>query len=160
MKKLNFTTKQIAKIGIVASLYVAISVLLAPISAGPIQFRLSEVLNLLAFFSPIYIVALTLGCFIANLIIDGNVIMVVFGTLGTLLATIGIYKTKSMFLASLWPIINGPIVGFALYWAFGLPLMLSIVSISISQFIIMVFISLPIFMIVSKNKSLIKMMSE
>ena len=56
----------LAKISIVAALYVVITYAIAPISYGPVQVRISEVLVLLAFFDKKYIISLTIGCLIAN----------------------------------------------------------------------------------------------
>ncbi len=67
--KFELTAKNITKIAIVAGVYVALTIFLAPISHGPIQFRVSEVLNLLVFINPIFGFGLVLGCFISNLFI-------------------------------------------------------------------------------------------
>ena len=56
-----------AKVAIVASLYVAVTLVLAVISFGAVQLRLSEMFNYLALFHKRYIVAVTLGVVIANL---------------------------------------------------------------------------------------------
>lgn len=55
-----------AKVAIVASLYVAVTVVLAVISFGAVQLRLSEMFNYLALFHKRYIIAVTLGVVIAN----------------------------------------------------------------------------------------------
>ena len=56
-----------AKVAIVASLYVAVTLVLAVISFGAVQLRLSEMFNYLVLFHKRYIVAVTLGVVIANL---------------------------------------------------------------------------------------------
>ena len=55
-----------AKVAIIASLYVAVTVVLAVISFGAVQLRLSEMFNYLALFHKRYIIAVTLGVVIAN----------------------------------------------------------------------------------------------
>lgn len=55
-----------AKVAIVASLYVAVTVVLAVISFGAVQLRLSEMFNYLALFHKRYLIAVTLGVVIAN----------------------------------------------------------------------------------------------
>ncbi|MGN7479324.1 QueT transporter family protein [Solibacillus silvestris] len=55
-----------AKVAIVASLYVAVTLVLAVISFGAVQLRLSEMFNYLVLFHKRYIVAVTLGVVIAN----------------------------------------------------------------------------------------------
>ena len=56
----------LAKAGVVAGLYVAITLLLAPFSFGAVQLRLSELFNNLSVFNKRYIWAVTLGCFAAR----------------------------------------------------------------------------------------------
>lgn len=56
-----------AKVAIVASLYVAVTLVLAVISFGAVQLRLSEMFNYLVLFHKRYIVGVTLGVVIANL---------------------------------------------------------------------------------------------
>lgn len=59
--------KNLVQIALVASLYVVMSLVIAPFSYGPIQVRLSEMLNLLVVYDKKYIYAVTLGCALANI---------------------------------------------------------------------------------------------
>lgn len=77
----------LTKAGIVAALYAAVTLLLAPVSYGSIQFRISEIFNNLAVFNKRYIWALTIGCAIANCFSPLGIVDVIFGSLGTLLMT-------------------------------------------------------------------------
>ncbi|MFV0556964.1 MAG: QueT transporter family protein [Lactovum sp.] len=65
----NFTARDYTLIALVAALYVVLTVTppLNAISYGPLQFRISEMLNLLIFFNRRYIYAVTMGVVIANL---------------------------------------------------------------------------------------------
>lgn len=83
---MKLPVKKIARISIVAAAYAALTMVLAPISYGNIQARLSEVLNILPFFFPEMTIALTVGCIIANTISMYGVIDVVFGSFATLLS--------------------------------------------------------------------------
>lgn len=83
----KISAKIIARVAIIASLYAVCTLIFAPISYGPIQFRISECLCVLAFFYPEAVVGLTLGCFIANLFGNGP-LDIVFGTLATCLASL------------------------------------------------------------------------
>lgn len=74
------------RISIVAALYIVLT-FVTPFGFGAIQIRLSEALNHLAIFNKRYIVALTIGCAIANLFSPMGIIDVIFGTLGTLMMT-------------------------------------------------------------------------
>jgi uncharacterized membrane protein len=60
-------TKRIAQIGVIAALYAVLTIAIAPIGYGAIQFRLAEILKPLALKSKWYIAALTIGLFMANL---------------------------------------------------------------------------------------------
>ena len=101
-----------------AALYAALTIILAPISYGPIQLRVSEVLCVLPYFAPFTCWGLTLGCALANLL-TGSIPDVVFGSLATLLAGLctarrgkGEHNGRSAFLACLMPVIfNAFIVG-------------------------------------------------
>ena len=58
--------------GIIAALYVVITYLLAPISYGPIQVRVSEVLTIFPIFSGATIPGVALRCVISNIINPEN----------------------------------------------------------------------------------------
>ena len=58
---------KIAEISVVSALYVALTVLVTPISYGPIQFRISEAVVILVAARPHLIFFVPIGCFAANL---------------------------------------------------------------------------------------------
>jgi len=112
------TTRKIAFAAVVAALYAALTLLLAPISFGAVQCRISEALCVLPFFFPFSVWGLFVGCVIANLV--STVPDIVFGSLATLLAavcTMLIGKARhdsvvSKVLACLPPVvINAVVVG-------------------------------------------------
>ena len=80
-------TYAIAAAAITGAAYAALTVLLAPISYGPIQLRVSELLCVLPFFMPCSAWGLFAGCAVANLL-TGNVLDIVFGSLATLFASL------------------------------------------------------------------------
>ena len=110
---------------VVAALYAALTVLLAPISYGPIQFRVSEALTALPFLMPSTIWGLAVGCFLANLF-TGSVLDIVFGSLATLMAALlTAYfgrkgnTLKNRLLGCLMPVLfNAVIVGAVLTWGY------------------------------------------
>ncbi|GKV68605.1 membrane protein [Sporosarcina sp. NCCP-2716] len=57
---------ELAKMAVVAGLYVAVTLTLAVISFGAVQLRLSEMFNYLALFHKRYIIAVTGGVVLAN----------------------------------------------------------------------------------------------
>ncbi len=85
-----FTTKRICRAAIVAALYAALAMVLAPISYGEFQCRVSEALTVLPLFFPEAVAGLAIGCLIANLIGNG-ILDLVFGTLTTLFAALTTY---------------------------------------------------------------------
>lgn len=85
----NNKLRWIAEAGIIAALYVVLTMLVAPIASGPIQFRVSEALMVLPALFPSSIVGITIGVLISNAFTTGlGMLDIVFGTLATLLAAI------------------------------------------------------------------------
>lgn len=148
-------TKKIVRIGIIASVYAILTLTLGFISYGPIQFRISEVMTLLPLLGKEYIIALTIGCFLANIIGPYGTPDIIFGTLATFISVYLVYitgkkmqyKRNYVLIASLWPtIINAIIVGgIVLHLFFGLPLMLSILQVGFGQFVVITIIGVPLF---------------
>lgn len=60
-------TKTIVLSGLIAAMYATMTVVLAPISYGPLQFRVAELLKPLALFDPAFGLALAVGVGLANL---------------------------------------------------------------------------------------------
>lgn len=58
----------LAVAGLIAGLYTALTVALAPISFGTVQCRVAEALTILAAYSPAAVTGLTVGCALSNLI--------------------------------------------------------------------------------------------
>lgn len=106
-------TRKIVFSAVVGAVYAALTVFLAPISYGAIQFRVSEALTVLPFFYPFSIWGLFVGCLIANLFNPTVTILdIVFGSLATLFAGYLTSKTKSKWLAPLPPVIvNAVVIG-------------------------------------------------
>ena len=94
MNKETLTVRKLARCAVVAALYVALCLGLAPFSYGAVQVRVAEALCLLPLFGPEYILGVTLGCALANLL-GSTMIDVVFGTLATFLACLCTYAVSS-----------------------------------------------------------------
>ena len=88
-------TKRLVRAAMVAAIYVVLCLVLAPFSYGAVQVRLAEMLCLLPVFGAEYIVAVTLGCFLANLL-GSTLVDVVFGTAATLVACLLTYAVRKM----------------------------------------------------------------
>ena len=61
------TTRRVVLISMVAALYVVLTIGIAPLSFGPVQFRVSEVLKILVLFDPFLALGIGIGTFLANL---------------------------------------------------------------------------------------------
>ncbi len=121
----------IARVGVIAAAYAACTLIallfLGSLAWGPIQFRVSEALCVLALFTPAAIPGLTLGCVIANvmnIVISGTGMLgmldVVFGSLATFAGALFTWKMRRHPLVAL----AGPVLANALIVPAYLPLLL------------------------------------
>lgn len=147
----HFTSLDLAKIALIASLYFVLTLAIAPFGFGPIQFRFAEILNLLAFFNPIYIIAVTLGCFISNLFSPFGIYDVFFGTLHTLISVLLIWKTKRILTASVWPAICSFIIAFELQLVLNVPFLETWFFVGLSELIICTVIAVPVMWFINKT---------
>ncbi|MBO4847916.1 MAG: QueT transporter family protein [Clostridia bacterium] len=124
-KPVRFSAKFMAQGAIIAALYVVLtylSALLGLSGQNLIQFRLSEVLTVLPFFTPAAVPGLAIGCLISNIVTACAPWDVVFGTLATLIGAIGTYLLRRhRFMAPVPPILSNTfIVPFVVYYCYGL----------------------------------------
>ena len=89
-RKNGSTALFVAQAGIIAALYVVLTVFAAgfDLASGAIQVRISEALTVLPVFTPAAVPGLFIGCLLANLITGSAVYDVVFGSLITLAAAV------------------------------------------------------------------------
>lgn len=124
-------SKFVAQTGVIAAVYAAATLIcmlfLSGLAWGPIQFRLSEALTVVALFTPAAVPGLTIGCALANLLaipLMGTgtlgLLDVVFGSLATLLGSLFMRKFKDRPLLAL----AGPIIANALIVPLYLPVLL------------------------------------
>ncbi len=120
----NKKTMAIVQTAIIAAMYAALTYaqnfILPGTTSAAVQFRVSEVLNVLALFTPLAIPGLTLGCILSNLynIGSGLPLDMIFGSLATLGSSVCMYLLRNvkiknipllaLFMPALW---NGVIVG-------------------------------------------------
>ncbi len=112
----------VAEAGLVAAVYAACTLvallLLQGLAWGPVQFRISEALVVLAVLTPAAVPGLTIGCVIANLaamVINGTgalgLLDVVFGSLATLLGALWCRKfAERPKVALLGPVIANAVI--------------------------------------------------
>lgn len=104
---------------IIAAAYAALTLIFAPISYGAVQFRISEMLTVLPFFTPAAVPGLFVGCLVANLVAGVNPVDFVVGSAASLIAALLSYllRNKSRWLVPLPPVlINAVLVGAELWF--------------------------------------------
>lgn len=102
--------------GVIAALYIVLTLAFAPLSFGPLQFRLSEGLNFLALYNKRYVYAMTVGVFIVNYFAFGMWDMII-GSLGIQYAVLLIIFSLSMFtIAGLIIFLGAEEAFWPLYW--------------------------------------------
>ena len=116
-------TKYLAEASVIAAIYAVLTIVLAPISYGAVQVRISEALTVLPFFTPAAVPGLFVGCIAANLLSPYGLPDLIFGSLATLIGAAGSYMLrKKPALVPLPPVIsNGIIVGAMLYYVYEVP---------------------------------------
>ena len=124
-------TTSAAPTGMIAAVYAAATLialmLLQGLAWGPVQFRISEAVCVLAVLTPAAVPGLTIGCIIANLMalaINGTgalgMLDVVFGSLATFLGALWCWKMRERPKVALL----GPVIANALIVPAYLPLLL------------------------------------
>lgn len=151
--------KHMTHAAIIAALYAALTHgqnLLLPGSASmAIQFRASEALCVLAFFTPAAIPGLTLGCLLFNLT-SGAALPLDFlvGSLATLLAALGIWYTRNRnpIPGLLMPALtNGLLVGWELSVYIGGAFWLNAVYVAIGEAAVLLTLGWMLYFALKKN---------
>ena len=140
MKKESvFSPLFIARAGMIAALYVVLTMLFAPISFKEVQVRISEALTILPLFTPAAIPGLFVGCLISNILGGGILWDIIFGSIATLLGAIGGYMLRrNKWLVPVPAIVaNTIIVPLVLRFGYGvnLPFILLVLSIAAGEFL-------------------------
>ncbi|NLG58425.1 MAG: QueT transporter family protein [Clostridiales bacterium] len=137
--------RALATSGIIAALYVALTLLFAPISYGQIQLRISEALTLLPVISRASIPGLFVGCFISN-IFGGSLIDAVFGSLASLLAAILTRRFRqNLWLAALMPVVvNAVVISLVLWYTSALSPLISFLTVGAGQAVVCYLLGVPL----------------
>ncbi|MCL2820260.1 MAG: QueT transporter family protein [Oscillospiraceae bacterium] len=94
----KISVRKVAFAGVIAALYAGLTLAVMPLSYGPVQLRISEVLCILPFFFPFSVWGLFAGCIVANLFSPYLWLDITIGPVASLLAalsTMYIGKMKS-----------------------------------------------------------------
>ena len=160
----KFTTKKLARAGVVAALYVVLSLAVLPIASGAIQFRPSEALTILPLFFPETIPALFIGCMLSNLITGCAVWDIIFGSVITLVSAVLTYFTGrvvgndilKVLAGGIFPIIlNALFLPLIWYFCYGLEYLyiLHVLFLLASQSVVIYGLGIPLYFAVKKLKN-------
>lgn len=124
-KKRTVPVRYLTTAAIIAALYVVLTGISAMlgIASGVIQVRLSEALAVLPFFTSAAVPGVTIGCFLANLLLGSPMPDVIFGTLASFLGVFAAsFLRKHKHLIALPTILaNMLIIPPVLRFAYGVP---------------------------------------
>lgn len=151
--------KTLATSGIIAALYVAVTLLVAPFGFTNVQFRLSEMFNHLVVFNKKYIFGIVLGVFVANLLLsDLGPIDLVFGTGQSIIAlSITIFSAKFISNIFMRMVFNTLIftflmfiIAFELNLVLGFPFLFTWLTVAVGEFVVMA-VGIPIMLALNKR---------
>jgi uncharacterized membrane protein len=166
-------TYLVTQAAIIAAAYIVLTMLVAPVGFGQIQFRLSEALTVLAVLTPAAIPGLFIGCLLSNILNPSplGLIDIICGSLATLVAAWltwrlgskisknGKLMSRSTIFALLPPVlVNGLVVGF--YLPFLIPesdisifgIIISMLLVAISEAIVVYLVGGPLLFGLHKAK--------
>lgn len=140
--------KFVLRAAVVAALYAAVTLLLAPISYGPLQFRVAEAMTLLPVLTPAAVPGLFVGCVVANLMSPAATLLdVIFGSLATLGAAVLTRRLRNRpVVAALPPVVlNALVVGAVLAYAYNMPFWLTALEVGAGQLGVCYLLGLPLY---------------
>ena len=161
---MSSATKSIVRAGLIAGLYVVLSLLTLPIASGAIQFRLSEALTIMPLFFVEAIPALFVGCMLSNLITGCMLLDVILGSVITLFSAVLTYFvgriTKNaplrIVIGGFFPVVLNalflPIIWLAIYGAIEYVYILQVLFLLVSQSISIYGFGTPLYFAIKKHQ--------
>jgi len=161
------STIALARSAIIAALYFTLTYFLQPISFGPLQFRVAEMLTILPIFMPEAIVRITLGCALANLLSTFGWYDIIFGTLASFAASVATrllwrrlkVGEKAKLAFSLLPPIVFNAIALPLIWlifASDIAFFINMGAIALSQTGAVCFLGIPLYYAIKNTKIISK----
>ncbi len=160
------TTKKtniLVKAALIGAVYCILSLILKPLSYGPLQIRISEALCMLVLFTKAAPWGLFVGCLITNIISPYGLLDVVLGSLATLLASLIALKFKNRYAVAFpFVLVNAFIIAFviclqtnamSIYFQTALYL-------ALSEALSVYVIGVPLTYIIEKNEKLYSMIAD
>lgn len=133
-KKIRYMTTA----AVIAALYVALTYAFSGLAYEAVQFRISEILTVLPYFTPAAIPGLTIGCILGNIASPLGPIDIVVGASATLLASL-LTRILPKYLAPFPPIIcNAVFVGLELHYLTNAPLVPTMLSVALGEVVVCV----------------------
>jgi uncharacterized membrane protein len=124
----------LARSALIAALYALLVLAFAPMSFGPVQFRVAEAMTLLPWLFPEAIPGLFVGCLVSNLFGGLGIVDMVFGSLATLLAAWLTRRMPNLLWAAVPPVlVNALVVGTYLSVLLDVPLAATILYVGLGQ---------------------------
>ena len=146
------SVKLLAQAGLIAALYVVLTVAFAPFSFKEIQVRLAEMLTIMPFFTLAGIPGVTIGCLLGNILSGAALPDIIFGTMATLIGAVFTYylgrryesagqslspvPTTKLISGTIPPIVsNALIIPFVIKYAYGspMPIWLMIITVGVGE---------------------------
>ncbi len=150
----NISTKSLVHAAAIAAVYAALTLLLEPISYGPIQLRVSEALCVMVFFTPAAVPGLFVGCVLANILGGFGLYDIVLGSLATLIAAYLGYRLREYkWLVPLPAVVaNALIVGPMLFYLYqlGETALLCVATVGIGQFLACYVLGIPLLLLMER----------
>lgn len=160
-------TKSLAVSAIIAALYVAVSMLVAPFGFTNVQFRISEMFNHLVVFNKKYMIGIVIGVFITNLFSPLGTYDLVFGVGQSILALgITIFSARfikgqlsRMIFNTLVFTITMFIIAIELNLALNLPFLFTWLTVATGEFVVMA-VGIPIMTALNKRVHFDKLIED
>jgi len=151
-------TRYLTHAALIAAVYAALTILLAPISFGQQQLRVAEALAIMPAFTPAAIPGLFVGCLIANTVSFYGVPDLIFGSLATLLSAWLAYiiarftrERGALLQAALIPLpavcVNTVVIGVMIAVLSGVPVQVSMLGVLIGQLLSCYGLGAPLFLV-------------
>ena len=136
----------------VAAVYVALTWMIQPLAYRELQFRISDVIVLLAFYNKKLIPGLIVGCFISNIPSPLGIIDMLVGTFSTVVVCYCMNKVNSLYLgALLGSIVTGVIIGGELAVIYKIPFLINAFYVFVGEAVVL-FIGTAVFKKLEKNE--------
>lgn len=147
------SVRPIATAAVIAALYAALTYVSAPLAFGQVQFRLSEILTVLPYFTPAAIPGLFIGCVLANVASPFGPVDIICGSLATLLAALLSRVMPVKWLVPLPPVIcNAVIVALELHFVAGMPIALTMLYVGFGEAVVCYLGGIPLMLALEKVK--------